>query len=71
MAHSSGSKMMTDNQLNMSCTVAAENALLNWFLSPTCAMETSVLVTLVPMLAPIIIGMAGRTLITRNGYKSL
>ena len=34
VAHSNGRRMITDNQLNISWTVAAENARLNWFLSP-------------------------------------
>ena len=48
----------TVHQLNISCTVAAENASSNWFLLPICVIATKVLVTEVPMLAPMIIGMA-------------
>ena len=54
----------TERILNMSWTTAPANALLNWFLSVACASDTRVLVTDLPMLAPIIIGIAGRTLIT-------
>ena len=54
----------------MSCTVAPAKALLNWFLSPDWARETMVLVTEVPMFAPIIIGMAGLTCSTIKITKS-
>jgi len=57
---------MTHSQLNMSCTVAPPKALRNWFFSPDWPMETMVLVTDVPMLAPMIIGMAILTLSTIN-----
>lgn len=48
----------------MSWIVAPANARLNsrWF--PACAKATNVLVTVVPMLAPITIGMASGTEIT-------
>ena len=66
MAASSGSSTMTDSQLNMSWTVAPAKARRNWFLSADCAMDTMVLVTDVPMLAPITMGMAGRTSMTEK-----
>jgi len=64
---------MTLSQLNMSWTVAPANARLNSFRLPDCAMETIVLVTLVPIFAPMIIGMAGPTSITeeKKGKKLL
>ena len=49
-------KLMTDNQLNISCIVAAAKARLKFCLSPTIPIETIVLVQEVPMLAPITIG---------------
>ena len=57
---------MTVSQLNMSWIVAPANARLNsrWF--PDCAMDTNVLVTLVPMFAPMTIGMARGTVITEK-----
>ena len=58
---SNGRRIKTESQLNMSCTVAPAKALRNWFLSPDWVRETMVLVTEVPMFAPIIIGMAGLT----------
>ena len=51
-------RMITASQLNMSWTVAHAKALLNSSLSAICVKETIVLVTEVPMLAPMIIGMA-------------
>lgn len=51
-------KIRTVHQLNMSCTVAAEKASSNSFLFPIWVMATKVLVTEVPMLAPMIMGMA-------------
>ena len=57
-AISIGSRINTDNQLNMSWTVAPPKARRNSFFSRACPMETMVLVTLVPMLAPMTIGMA-------------
>ena len=55
---STGTRVSTDNQLNMSWTVAQAKALLNSFLSDIWAKETMVLVTEVPILAPMIMGMA-------------
>ena len=49
---------MTDNQLNISWTVAAAKALRKFSRSAAWVMETMVLVTEVPMLDPKIIGMA-------------
>lgn len=66
VAASRGSKTITVSQLNMSCTVAPANALRNSALSFDCANDTNVLVTDVPMLAPIIIGMAVGTSRTKN-----
>lgn len=57
---------MTVNQLNISWTVAPANALLNCRRFPDCAMDTNVFVTLVPMLAPMMIGMAGLTSMTER-----
>ena len=53
---------MTEHQLKQSCTVAAENARSNCSTSVTCVRDTKVLVMLVPILAPITIGMAVLTL---------
>jgi len=64
---SSGSNMITAIQLNMSWTVAPANALLKSALLVICPRATIVLVTDVPMLAPIIIGMAVFTSITGGG----
>lgn len=61
VATSTGSKTNTHSQLNISWTVAAANDLLNWFRSAVWPMATIVLVTVVPMLVPIIMGMAGFT----------
>lgn len=61
VAASNGNNTMTHNKLNISCTVAPAKALRNWFLSPICPIATMVLVTLVPIFAPITIGIAGRT----------
>ena len=49
---------MTDNQLNISWTVAAAKALRKFSRSAAWVMETIVLVTEVPMLDPKIIGIA-------------
>ena len=51
-------RVITDSQLNMSWTVAQAKALLNSSLSDIWVKETMVLVTEVPMLAPMIMGMA-------------
>ena len=58
--------MSTASQLNISCTVAPPKALRNSFLSPDWAMDTMVFVTDVPILEPMMIGMAGLTSITGN-----
>ena len=55
---------MTVNQLKQSCTVAPAKALSNCAWSVTCVNDTSVLVRLVPTLAPMTIGMAVLTLRT-------
>ena len=59
---------MFSNQLyrkpNERLPVAPANALLNCFLSRDCPRLTMVLVTVVPMLAPIIIAIAGRIVMT-------
>ena len=52
---------------NNSLTVAPENARLNSLLSEAWANDTRVLVTDVPMLAPIMIGMAAR--IDKTAHK--
>ena len=52
------SRTMTEHQLNMSCTVAPEKARLTVSLSLTCVIATRVLVTDVPMLAPMTMGTA-------------
>ena len=62
---------MTDSQLNMSWTVAAAKALRNSLRSPICVRETIVLVTEVPMLAPMTIGMATRTVRTARQHTGL
>ena len=49
---------MTVNQLKKSWTTAAEKARSNCSMSPICVKATIVLVTEVPMFAPITIGMA-------------
>lgn len=53
-----GRRTRTDSQLNMSWTVAPAKARRNSFLLDECANETIVLVTDVPMFAPMTIGMA-------------
>ena len=61
VANSIGSKINTASRLKKSCTVAAANARLN---SSDCRIEpsdTRVFVTVVPMLAPMIIGTAAST----------
>lgn len=63
---SNGSNTITDRRLNISWTVAPANALRKLFLSPIWPSDTMVLVTLVPIFAPITIGMAGWTFNTRN-----
>ena len=62
---SRGKRTMTESQLNMSWTVAAANARRNSLRSPIWVNETIVLVTEVPILAPITIGIA--TLTERTG----
>jgi hypothetical protein len=57
-ALSIGNSKITANTLKKSCTVAAENARLNSFPRLICPMETIILVTVVPILAPIIMGIA-------------
>lgn len=52
------STVMTVNQLKQSCTVAPAKARSNCSVSVTWVSETSVLVKLVPTLAPITIGIA-------------
>ena len=59
--YSNGRRMTTVSQLKTSCTVAPLNARRNSLWSNEWARDTIVLVTVVPMLAPITIGMAGRT----------
>ena len=49
---------ITDNQLNISCTVAAAKALRKFSLSAAWVIETIVLVTDVPIFEPKIIGIA-------------
>ena len=66
---SSGNKNTTHNKLNISWTVAPANARRNWFLSAIWPIATIVLVTDVPMLAPIVIGMAVRTVKTTEMRK--
>ena len=56
--------MITLSQLNMSWTVAPAKARRKSFLFVICPIETIVLVTEVPMLAPITIGMASCTVKT-------
>jgi hypothetical protein len=53
-----GNKINTENTLKKSCTVAAANARLNSFPLLICPMDTIILVTVVPMFAPIIMGIA-------------
>lgn len=62
--HSSGRRIDTVNQLNMSWTVAPANARRKSFLLVICPIETMVLVTEVPMFAPITMGIAFCTGIT-------
>mmetsp|Transcript_29292 Transcript_29292/g.66409 ORF Transcript_29292/g.66409 Transcript_29292/m.66409 type:complete len:243 (-) Transcript_29292:14-742(-) len=61
MMTSSGSRVATVRRLNMSCTVAAEKARWRSMRLFTWPMETMVLVTEVPMLAPMMTGMAAFT----------
>lgn len=61
VATSSGNRTMTASQLNMSWMVAAAKARRNSRRSEAWPRDTTVLVTDVPMLAPITIGMASRT----------
>ena len=63
------SREMTVNQLKQSCTVAPAKARSNCSVSVTWVKETSVLVKLVPTLAPITIGMAVLTSSTGIKYK--
>ena len=56
--YSIGNKTKTANKLKKSCIVAAWNARLNSFPLCMCPIETNVLVTVVPIFAPIIIGTA-------------
>mmetsp|Transcript_68764 Transcript_68764/g.143607 ORF Transcript_68764/g.143607 Transcript_68764/m.143607 type:complete len:208 (-) Transcript_68764:230-853(-) len=58
---SMGKRSPTDIRLNMSCTVAPAKALSNSNRSPAWPIDTMVLVTVVPMLAPMMMGTAGRT----------
>ena len=58
MSNSSGSKIATAITLKKSCMVAAVNASRNSSLRRTEPRATMVLVTVVPMLAPMIIGTA-------------
>ena len=60
-ATSIGRKMTMPIRLNQSCTVAAANARLNSSARPMWPRLTRVLVTVVPMLAPITIGIATPT----------
>jgi len=53
----------------MSCTVAPPNARLNSFLFPDMDMETIVLVTEVPILAPMMIGTASFTGMTEKNKQ--
>ena len=57
-AISIGNSIMTANTLKKSCTVAAAKARLNSLPRFICPMETIMLVTVVPILAPIIMGIA-------------
>lgn len=66
VAASTGSKISTVSQLNMSCTVAPAKALLYSFLLVIWPIDTMVLVTEVPILAPMMTGMAFFTGITEN-----
>jgi len=61
---STGRKIKTDIQLNMSWTVAPANARRKSFLLVIWPMATMVLVTEVPMLAPIMMGIACGTVST-------
>ena len=63
---STGNKITTHNKLNMSWTVAPAKARRNWFLSAIWPIATMVLVTDVPIFAPIVIGMAVRTVRTKK-----
>lgn len=64
-------RTITVNQLNMSCTVAPAKALRNSFLLAICVKETIVLVTEVPIFAPMMIGIAIVTVITFFDMKRL
>ena len=55
---SRGNKIITTITLKKSCIVEAANALLNSCSLRTCPKDTSVFVTVVPMLAPMTIGIA-------------
>ena len=57
-AISSGNNISTANILKKSCTVDAAKARLNSFPRLICPIETIVFVTVVPMFAPMIIGIA-------------
>ena len=61
---SMGNKTSTVNQLKASCTVAPAKARRKSSLSAICPIDTIVLVTDVPMFAPITMGIASRTLKT-------
>lgn len=56
-----GSRISTASTLKKSCTVAAANARLNSAECRTWPSDTSVFVTVVPMLAPMIMGTASST----------
>ena len=63
-ATSRGRRINTESQLKQSWTVAPAKARLKSFLLVICPIDTIVLVTEVPMLAPITIGMASFTVNT-------
>ena len=63
---SSARSVTTVSQLKQSWTVAPAKARSNWALSEACPRLTRVEVRLVPMLAPMIMGMAVRTDKTGN-----
>ena len=65
-ATSRGRRINTESQLKQSCTVAPAKARLKSFLLVICPIDTIVLVTDVPMLAPITIGMASFTVNTEK-----
>ena len=62
---------MTVSQLNMSWTVAPANDLLKVSLSVDWTKDTMVLVTEVPMLAPMMMGMDWRTVSTEITWDSI